>query len=174
MWRRLDRPGIERCTLGDGRIDGTVLTFLDRRPTEVRYAVRFDDGWVTREVKVAVDDGRERRRLELTHDGKGRWTTGDGLALDDVDGCLDVDLEVSPSTNTLPIRRVGASTEVEAAWVRFPSLTVERLPQRYERLGDRRWRYSSGRFKAMLEVSADALVVRYQNGWEAVTGSSTP
>jgi hypothetical protein len=54
----------------------------------------------------------------------------------------------------------------------FPSLDVERLPQRYERLGDRRWRYSSGTFKALLETTPEGLVVRYQNGWEAVTVSS--
>ena len=161
--------------MGDGRLDGTVLTALEGRPVEVRYSVRVDDAWVTREVVVAIDDGRERRRLRLAHDGAGHWTQGDdGAAVPAVDGCLDVDLEVSPATNTLPIRRLGASADVEAAWVRFPSLTVERLTQRYERLGDRRWRYSSGRSKALLEVSQEDLVVRYQKGWEAVTRSSTP
>jgi hypothetical protein len=48
------------------------------------------------------------------------------------------------------------------------------LTQRYERLGDRRWRYSAGpSFKAMLETTAEGVVVRYQHGWEAVTVSSS-
>ena len=176
MWRRLRGPGLERCTLRESdtgaRLDGTVLTILDGRATEVRYSVRTDERWVTREVIVALDDGTERRRCDLAHDGQGGWTTGEGRPIAAVQGCLDVDLEVSPSTNTLPIRRLGGSAEVEAAWVRFPSLAVERLTQRYERLGDRRWRYSSDGFKAMLELSPESLVLRYQRGWEAVTGSS--
>ena len=53
-----------------------------------------------------------------------------------------MDLSATPSTNTLPIRRlaldVGASREVRAAWIRFPSCEIAPLPQRYTRLADRR------------------------------------
>src|SRR5712664_99467 len=39
----------------------------------------------------------------------------------------DIDLAVTPATNTLPIRRlnleVGQSQEVTAAWLKFPDLT---------------------------------------------------
>ena len=41
-----------------------------------------------------------------------------------VDGCRDIDLNFSPSTNVLPIRRlsldVGDQAAVRAAWLRFP------------------------------------------------------
>ena len=38
-------------------------------------------------------------------DGAGHWSR-DGELLPAVENCLDVDLEWSPSTNTLPIRRL--------------------------------------------------------------------
>ena len=89
-----------------------------------------------------------------------------------LDGCRDVDLEISPSTNTLPIRRlqpqVGKTAPARAAWVRFPSLAVEPLDQTYERIGETSWRYRSGDFEAELDVDADGLVVRYGDLWEAV------
>jgi len=120
---------------------------------------------------VQLDLAGALRTRTLTHDGAGAWQL-DGRDRADLDGCLDVDLGITPATNTLPIRRVGASSDVDAAWVQFPSLDVSRLSQRYERLGDRRWRYSAGTFKAMLETTSEGVVVRYQNGWEAVTVSS--
>ncbi|HEU0053514.1 MAG TPA: putative glycolipid-binding domain-containing protein [Longimicrobium sp.] len=118
--------------------------------------------------------GGERRAISIAVED-GRWTV-DGAARPELDGCVDVDISLSPSTNTLPIRRlglaVGESAEVAAAWVRFPGLTVEVLPQRYTRLDERRWRYESrrGSFVAELEVDADGVVTRYGDLWERVQG----
>src|SRR5207253_3689198 len=132
-------------------------------PYVVRYSIDMDETWRTRAVQVEVEnDGRHRTSL-LT-DGSGRWSR-DAELLPDVDRCLDVDLEWSPSTNTLPIRRLGLAfaqtTVVTAAWVRFPSLEVQRLEQSYERLDERRYRYRSGRFTADLEVDDDGVVLQY-------------
>ena len=59
------------------------------------------------------------------------------------------------------------SRAVTAAWVRFPELTVEPLPQEYLRLEERRYRYSSagGRFVAELEVDEHGLVTTYGDIW---------
>ncbi|WP_148681759.1 putative glycolipid-binding domain-containing protein [Candidatus Nitrososphaera gargensis] len=59
-------------------------------------------------------------------------------------GIHDVDLEVTPATNTLPIRRLcledGKSQQVDAVWVHFPSLTLEWLQQRYTGIDRRHYR----------------------------------
>jgi hypothetical protein len=76
-----------------------------------------------------------------------------------------VDLGCSPSTNTLPIRRlrlgVGASHTIQAAWVRFPELTVVKAAQTYTRVDDLTYRYASGDFQAELTVDDDGLVTAY-------------
>ncbi len=101
------------------------------------------------EVEVELEDGGHRH-LSLTTDGDGNRSR-DGQPLDEVAGCLDVDLEWSPSTNTLPIRRLalgpGETISLGAAWVRFPSLEVQRLEQTYDRLEEGRYRYRSSRSK---------------------------
>jgi uncharacterized protein len=90
-----------------------------------------------------------------------------------INGAIDIDLGWSPSTNTLPIRRLGleigqASGEFPAAWVRFPDLSLQTLPQEYVRLADRQYRYSSrgGAFTANLLVDGHGLVVDYQGFWQ--------
>ena len=54
------------------------------------------------------------------------------------------------------------------AWVRFPELTVEPLAQKYERLEERRYRYTSrdGAFRADLTVDDDDLVIDYEGVWK--------
>ena len=91
----------------------------------------------------------------------------------DIQGCDDVDLSVTPATNTLPIRRlnleVGSSVSVIAAWVKFPELTVEPLSQRYTRLRKDSYRYESNTgSSAQIAVDDLGLVTAYPSGWERI------
>jgi len=183
LWRNLEEPGIEYCVLGRDAehwlLEGTVVLPLAERPGRVTYLVRCDDGWATRRVEVRISDGQSERSLTLNVDDEQRWWRGpDEVA--DWRGLSDVDLGVTPATNTLPIRRLplhaGEGRDVTAAWVRFPDLRLERLPQRYTRVDDDRYRYESdgGRFVAELEVDDLGLVTRYENGWERIATIDAP
>ena len=136
----------------------------------MRYGIICNAEWRTRALHVALRTGAEEQALHLTTDGEGLWESA-GRELEVVRGCVDVDLEITPSTNTLPIRRLtlspGASAAVTAAWIRFPSLAVEPLGQTYTRLDDTQYRYASGTdFIASLEVDDLGLVTRYADLWE--------
>ena len=177
LWQGLIAPSMERfiATATDRgfELSGLILQEYEDVPYVARYVVEVDENWRSRRVEVELEDGGQRR-LSLTADADGHWAYG-GQRHADIDNCLDVDLEWSPSTNTLPIRRLalatGESKTVSAAWVRFPSLDVQRLDQTYERLEDRRYRYRSGRFVADLVVDVDGMVLQYGLNWKAVATS---
>jgi hypothetical protein len=93
------------------------------------------------------------------------------VAQPSVTGCIDLDLNFSPSTNLLPIRRlnlaVGDEAQVRAAWLRFPSFELEPLFQTYRRIDESTYRYlSSTGFAADLEVSSVGFVTNYPGIWE--------
>jgi hypothetical protein len=183
MWRSLRGVGLEHCGLWNyplpdsdqpgWALRGTAVSEFDGVPAEVRYRIIADRSWRTRRVHVGVVRGGERAALRLETDGQGSWRSTDG-PLPEFDGCLDVDLGVTASTNTLPIRRVnppvGDSVELVAAWVRFPDLAMERLPQRYTHLSEDRYRYESldSDFSAELLVDDLGLVVHYSGWFERV------
>jgi uncharacterized protein len=77
----------------------------------------------------------------LRPSGEGRLTV-DGESASHLDGLLDVDLEASACTNTLPIHRLslprGEVTEAPAAYVRALDPSVTRLDQTCRPLDDRR------------------------------------
>ena len=184
LWRRVDVAGVEHFQLRDSprgaQLVGTVLVPHEGAPLRLDYEVACSGGWETRRVTMTVSFAAAARRVELVADEKGRWWM-DGAERPDVTGCVDVDLSLTPSTNTLPVRRlglldlpVGQSRDVRAAWVRFPELRVEPLEQRYTRVGERRLRYESRRahsdraFTADLDVDDIGLVVTYPPLWERV------
>ena len=178
IWRRLPSPGLEHCTLravadGAWQLEGVAVAALDTLPVDVRYTISGTAAWQTRAVAVELRTGAVTRALHLRVDDQQRWwnESEGGGELVALRGCHDVDLGISPSTNTLPIRRlglaVGASADLDAGWVRFPELAVEPLAQRYTRIGDRAYRYESrgSSFRADLSVDEEGLVVAYPGAW---------
>ena len=184
IWQRVDAYGLEYFTLSHGEdgwaLGGTVVVTFEGRPAEARYEVVCDEQWQTRQALVSLDMGEQRRTLLLVVDEKHHWWI-DGQEYPELQGCIDVDLGITPSTNTLPIRRlglsVGTNSMVTAAWVRFPSLEVQPLTQRYTRLDSQHYRYESGiglesgnaaTFTAELLVDGRDLVIDYANIWQRV------
>ena len=167
LWQDLETGALDRCRLEAGpdglRLSGVVLTAAHGTPLDVRYLVETGPGGLTRRVELELDGGAVRR--VLLADGAGRWRWEGGPELAGVTGALDVDLTVTPATNTLPIRRlgleVGQAVELSMAWVQFPGLEVVGSAQRYQRLAPDRWRFSTGDFTAELLVDPDGLVLDY-------------
>lgn len=168
-----DIAGAERCRMRSAAagwvLTGVVVARYDLAPLDVLYEVAVGDDWATRSVSVVVNRLTHPSTLQLERDFDGNWTI-DGTAAPRLHGCVDVDLGVTPATNTLPIRRlgleVGSEREIVVAWVKFPDLRVERSLQRYTRIADNVWRYSSDAFAADLTVDGSGLVVRYgDNLW---------
>ena len=102
----------------------------------------------------------------------GIWYLDDE-EIKDVNGCVDIDLNFSPITNLLPLRRLelknGEPKSVSAAWLRFPSFNLERLDQTYTRLDESTVKYESrdGKFVRNLKVNTDGLVLDYPDYWIA-------
>ena len=165
-WRFVDAvDGFEVVYTRPGRLRGHTSAVEDGRAYAVRYDIALDDRWRTRRARVASDTVEGPREIVLASDGEGRWTS-DGEPAPQLDGLIDVDIEASACTNTLPIHRLplprGEVIPAPAAYVRALDLSVTRLEQTYRRLDDRRYDYSSeADFRAVLEYDAAGLIVDY-------------
>jgi uncharacterized protein len=174
-WRhRGARSGFEvayfRASAGGWSIDGTTTAAEDGQTWIVSYRIRLDAAWLTREARVTARTAAGLRQSALTADGAGRWRV-DGRPAPQLDGCLDIDLESSALTNTLPVHRLamatGARAETPAAYVRAVGLRTERLDQSYTRLpdesGQQRYRYAAPAFGFTCTLGYDesGLVLDY-------------
>jgi len=175
LWKAESFESLERCTLRsstDGwQLVGTVVCLVDA-PTEVRYEIKVSPTWETGHVHLSCSNGPTTTRLTLARNNQGHWQCND-VARPELDGCFDIDLGITPSTNTLPIRRlnlaVGEKASVDAAWVQFPSLEIARLPQTYTRIDESTYYYhSASGFETYLSVNAAGLTITYDGGWQEV------
>lgn len=177
VWRNLLLNGTDYCALwhtAEGWIlHGTVVGILeDHRPVLATYEVHCDEKWHTHRVQVERTIRNDVKALSLSVESRGAWRSS-GRELHELTGCEDVDLALTPATNTLPIRRldlgIGKSESVVAAWVKLPELTVQPLSQRYTRLSKNTYRYESNTgFSAEIVVDDLGLVTAYPGGWERI------
>jgi uncharacterized protein len=174
MWRAVGKDSLERGQLWQDEqhwiMNGTILRLSDSDPAEVRYEIICDARWCTGIANISCQNDQGKRELRLSRNDDGWYANETRLQLPR--DCTDVDLAWSPSTNTLPIRRLqlnvgGISGPLTAAWVRLPELRVEALQQTYERTGPHSYIYRSGggSFKANLTVDEDDLIVDYEGVW---------
>lgn len=180
LWRRLDLPGHEASRvrpIGDmWELAGSAVFVDDSQPVRLDYRVVCDEAWNSRSASVTGWVGAADVDVAIALGSDGVWICN-GVPQPQLAGCIDVDLEFSPSTNLLPIRRlqlgVGEEALVRAAWLRFPSFALEVLEQRYRRLTPDTYQYESGSFTAQIHVNELGLPLEYAGGWAAVDGTTS-
>lgn len=176
-WMALQWPSCEHVIASYGpagfRADSCLILATEAGPATVSYQLRCDD-WRVTALTIRVIDAVSDRTLELRQDTAGHWQANGDRPLPDLDGCTEVDINRSPLTNTLPIRRLGASAsascDLDVAYVSVPELTVHPDRQRYTRLtaSPPVYRYQSGSFSAALPVDGDGFVIDYPGLWRRI------
>lgn len=177
LWQGFFLPGHEICRLSSldsgWQLEGTAVFLNVQQPCRLNYQVRTDSAWQTVSAKIHGWLGNSEVDIQLASDEAHAWSLN-GVACPEVAGCLDVDLNFSPCTNLLPIRRLdlatGQTASIQVAWLRFPSFTLEALAQQYTRLDESTYHYESagGQFIADLQVNSSGFVTDYPDLWRAV------
>lgn len=169
-WRREDGLSVELLRLareGEGWIARSDLV-----DAAVGFALSYrwslDAALATRRLDLQIRDTAERS-MRFERLGPWSWSI-DGTGRPDLDGCVEIDLAVTPFCNTLALRRLGPAPGgagvMTALYVAFPDLTCTPSYQCYQRLAEHRFRYIDlGVFaglEAELSVDSDGLIERYE------------
>jgi uncharacterized protein len=177
LWRSLDEPGHEFAQLffedAVWRLTGTAIFAYGQQrrwPVRLDYLVVCDAEWRTRSASVSGWVGDETIHIDVSVDDARRWRLN-GVEVPEVEGCVDIDLSFSPSTNLLPIRRlrlnIGDEVAATAAWLHFPDFRLEPLDQSYRRISAAGYHYESvrGEFAGQISVNETGFVTSYPNLW---------
>jgi hypothetical protein len=162
---------------------GTVILLIEKNPMLVTYEIICDKYWKTRSVKInqQTSDSKDRN-IGLLIDQSQIWrksineqSSYSSTVLDFAFGIYDVDLQVTPATNTLPINRLalkeGESQEIAAVWISFPDLTLDRQKQKYSRIDKSFYLFeiASIGLRAQLEVDESGFIINYDTFWHRLT-----
>jgi hypothetical protein len=172
IWEQVYGNGLEHLILRQDdhlQADGLALGMLEDSTYRIKYQVVCDMDWVVQRVRV--EDLLNNQVLVLIKNADGSWTDEHTRPFEELKGCTDVDIRITPFTNTFPIKRLNLklheSRVIAVVYFSIPHLTISRLDQRYTFLsqeqGYRVYKYESlvSGFNTEIKVDPDGLVMDY-------------
>jgi uncharacterized protein len=173
VWEWVGRAGLEHLRVAQGEdgvcAEGRVVVAAEQGVACLSYRVECDAAWRFRAAAIEIGGA-----AHAITPGAAGWAV-DGAPRPDLACCADIDIRLTPFTNTLPIRRLawaeGEAVRLDIAYVHLPDFSVSRVAQEYTALGGGRFRYRSlaTGFTAELATDADGIVRDYPGVWRRRT-----
>lgn len=137
----------------------------------ITWMLKTNINWETELFELKITTKNKTSADIYEHDTKGNWTKN-GNPATELNGCLYIDIALSPFTNTLPINHlepaIGETQTIKTIYFDILEEETKPLSQLYERLSDTQYRYQNipNNFEAIITVDEAGLVVDYPELFE--------
>jgi len=172
IWEQLAGKGLEHLILHRDRTiqaDSLAVGMIEGSTYRIKYQIVCGADWIVQ--KVRLEDLLTDKSLVFVNDADGNWTDEKNNRFEELKGCLDVDIQITPFTNTFPINRLKLSLHesraIAVVYFKIPGLTFSKLDQRYTFIAQEKdhkvYKYESldSGFTSEIKVDADGLVTDY-------------
>lgn len=170
LWSGREYYSLENCitstTSRGSRIVSVIIGKYAEAIYKIEYLIETNSNWQTTSVELKAWSENKFREINFKSDGMGTWTTH-GKAVSDLNGCIDIDISLTPFTNTLPINRLqlqqNDSQEIKVIYFDILNDVIRSATQRYTRLSKAKYRFENvpNDFEAELEVDEYGFVIDY-------------
>jgi hypothetical protein len=170
LWSGIEYHSLENCLVeitGTGaEINSVIVGGYGEKIYCVEYRIRTNQNWETIFVEIKSRHSNTLDDFIFESDAKGNWVLN-GKPANQFQGCVDVDIPLTPFTNTLPIKRLnmqrGEVSEICVLYIDLLERQITPVRQKYVRLSDTQYHYENipNDFEADIEVDELGYVVDY-------------
>ncbi|MCS3797392.1 putative glycolipid-binding domain-containing protein [Niastella sp. OAS944] len=170
LWTGRAYYSLENCQVNEhensAEITSTIIGSYEGKLYKVEYQIRTNARWQTVLLELTSQVNNKPQTIKLEGDEKGNWIYN-GKEAAQFRNCIDVDIAVTPFTNTLPIRRLqlqqGQSQEIQVIYCDILNQVIKPVSQKYTRLSNNEYHYENipNDFEATIKVDDSGLVIDY-------------
>lgn len=170
LWTGREYYSLENClveiTSAGATVTSTIIGSYEESIYKVEYQIETNEYWETVLLEINFQHNSKTEVLKFEGDGKGNWLYN-GKKAEQFKGCIDVDIPLTPFTNTLPIRRLKLSQnqarEIRVLYCDLLGTQIKPVHQRYTCLSKSEYHYENvpNDFEATIQVDDLGLVVDY-------------
>jgi hypothetical protein len=170
LWTGREYYSLENCLVdvqsAGTEIISTIIGKYKEKIYKVEYLIKTNHDWETILLEIHSRHSDKTQSIRLQGDGKGNWT-GNNENADQFKGCIDVDISLTPFTNTLPIKRLrldqDQSKEIQVIYFDLLEGQIKPVRQKYTCLSKTKYHYGNvpNDFEATIEVDEEMFVVDY-------------
>lgn len=174
IWKGICLDTLESCTVTRENkkitVNGVIAGLENSMPVNVHYQIKLDEVF---EIESLLLTSYHDKVFEIKMIRKNnKWFDGYGKLLQQFDDCNDIDIALTPFTNTIPINRLhlnpGESYKIDVIYIDPVKKSVSRNQQRYTHIESNKYRYENldSDFVSDLVVDRDGFVINYPGIWE--------
>lgn len=170
LWTGREYYSLENCLVNTtdigSEIDSVIIGKYEGKIYRVEYKIRTNQNWEALFFEVQSQHSNQREHLIFESDGRGNWMA-DGKQADQFKGCVDIDIPLTPFTNTLPINRLKLcqheEQQIEVIYLDLLERRIRPVKQKYARRSNTEYHYENvpNDFEAKIEVDELGFVVEY-------------
>lgn len=161
---------LENClvniTDSGAEVTSVIIGLYEEKICRVDYRIITYPYWETMLAEITSRHSNITDTIRLESNGKGNWILNGENAVQ-FEGCMDIDIPLTPFTNTLPIRRLSLqdqqSQEIQVVYCDLLAGELKPVRQKYTRLSATEYHYQNvpNDFEATIVVDELGLVVDY-------------
>lgn len=170
LWEASDHISLENCVVEidevENKVSSIVIGVWEGQIFKVEYQIKTNHQWKTLYLDVRAKIGTNTESFVFYGDGSGNWHAN-GQPLEAFKGCIDVDLPITPFTNTLPVNRLhlahNENALIKVIYIDILVHEIKPVTQKYTRLSDRKYKYENvpNDFEAVISVDESGFVTDY-------------
>jgi hypothetical protein len=170
LWTGREYHSQENCLINESasgiEISSTIIGHYEEKIYKIEYQIKTNSYWETVFFKIISLHSNQKLTISFDSDGKGNWTNA-GKPLEPFNGCTDIDIRLTPFTNTLPIRRLrlqpGKTREIQVLYFDLLEEQIMPVRQQYTCISATEYHYQNipNDFEANILVDESGFVVDY-------------
>jgi hypothetical protein len=170
LWTGREYYSLENCLVNTtehgSEISSIIIGKYEEKIYRVEYKIRTNQNWETVYFEVQSQHSDQKEKFIFEGDGKGNWIL-DGQEAGRFNGCIDIDIPLTPFTNSLPVNRLklaqGAEQQIQVIYVDLLKNQITPVRQKYTRLSNTTYHYENvpNDFEAKIEVDELGFVIDY-------------
>jgi hypothetical protein len=170
LWTGIEYNSLENCLVKvsekGAEVNSAIVGRYGEKLYRVEYRIQTNSDWETIFVEIKSQHSDSREHLRFESDGKGHWIIN-GKPDNQFAECIDVDIPLTPFTNTLPINRLrmrqDESTVIQVIYIDLLAKKITPVRQKYVRLSQTLYHYENipNDFEANIEVDEHGYIADY-------------
>ena len=170
LWTGREYYSLENCLVNTTASGTEVSSFIVGEYQSilyrVHYQIRTNNKWETVYAEIRAQHNNVRQHLLFERDATGKWMFN-GKDSAKFNECVDVDIPLTPFTNTLPINRLklkkGEERIIKVIYIDLLGNRISAVQQKYIRLSKTDFKYENvpNDFEATIKVDEQGLVLDY-------------
>jgi hypothetical protein len=169
-WAGQQYHSLENCVVSQTtkgiEVNSIIIGSSDNDIFRIEYFLKITTSWKTHFLEINSRRTDKMKSLRLQDDGKGNWRMN-GKPAAQFSKCIDIDISITPFTNTLPINRLNFAEKkqqmIDVIYLDVLEWKTKRVKQNYTKLSKDTFKYENvpNDFEASIKVDKKGFVTDY-------------